>query len=48
MQDAANLLMEAKTGANPETSAGIMAMAGRKPEIFVTQSRDIGKLLVAV
>lgn len=33
---------------NPETSCGIMSMAGRKPEIFITQTRDIGKLLVAV
>ncbi len=33
---------------NPETSLGVMAMAGRKPEIYVTQTRDIGKLLVAI
>jgi 26S proteasome regulatory subunit N10 len=47
-QDAANLLSDAKTSQNPETTVGVMAMAGRKPEILLTQSKDIGKLMVAI
>ena len=43
--DAVNLIFSAKTQANPESSVGLMNMAGRGPEMLVTLTTDFGKLL---
>lgn len=43
-QDAANFIWDAKTGQNLESTLGIMAMAGKRPEIYLTQTNDIGRL----
>lgn len=48
MQDAANILCDAKTNQNPESTVGVMAMSGVRPEIHVTQMRDIGKLMHSI
>lgn len=47
-QEAVNMLCEAKTGMNPETTCGIMSSAGVRPEIQITQSKDIGRLMAAI
>ncbi|KAF2705127.1 26S proteasome non-ATPase-like protein regulatory subunit 4 [Pleomassaria siparia CBS 279.74] len=43
--DAVNLIFSAKTGANPESSVGLMSMGGTTPEILTTLTTDIGKVL---
>jgi 26S proteasome regulatory subunit N10 len=43
--DATNLIFSAKTGANPESSVGLMSMGGNTPEILTTLTTDIGKIL---
>ncbi|KAF9736327.1 hypothetical protein PMIN06_011000 [Paraphaeosphaeria minitans] len=43
--DAVNLIFSAKTGANPESSVGLMSMGGSQPEILTTLTTDIGKVL---
>ncbi|EEH39244.1 26S proteasome regulatory subunit RPN10 [Paracoccidioides lutzii Pb01] len=43
--DAINLIHAAKTQANPESSVGLMSMAGKGPEVLVTLTADIGKIL---
>lgn len=43
--DAVNLIFSAKTQANPESSVGLMNMAGKGPEMLVTLTTDFGKLL---
>ncbi|KAF2109495.1 hypothetical protein BDV96DRAFT_585692 [Lophiotrema nucula] len=43
--DATNLIFSAKTGANPESSVGLMSMGGSTPEILTTLTTDIGKIL---
>lgn len=40
-----NLIFSAKTGANPESSVGLMSMGGNTPEILTTLTTDIGKIL---
>lgn len=47
-QDAANLICDAKTQQNPESTLGMMTMAGKRPEIFLTQTNDIGRLLSTI
>ncbi|KAH9878892.1 hypothetical protein J1614_002327 [Plenodomus biglobosus] len=44
-QDAVNLIFSAKTGANPESSVGLLSMGGNTPEILTTLTTDIGKIL---
>ncbi|KAK4528503.1 hypothetical protein GAYE_SCF59G6447 [Galdieria yellowstonensis] len=44
-QDAANLVCGAKLQQNPENTVGLMTMAGKTPEILVTQTQDIGVIL---
>ncbi|KAF2831581.1 hypothetical protein CC86DRAFT_141145 [Ophiobolus disseminans] len=44
-QDAVNLIFSSKTGANPESSVGLMSMGGSTPEILTTLTTDIGKVL---
>jgi len=46
--DAVNLLATAKTGANPENTVGIMTLAGKRPEVLVTLTTDLSKLLSAL
>ncbi|KAJ8324345.1 hypothetical protein BDV3_005188 [Batrachochytrium dendrobatidis] len=47
-QDAAILLFNAKTQTNPENSVGLMTMAGKNPNVLVTLTKDIGKVLTAL
>ncbi|KDN37230.1 hypothetical protein K437DRAFT_252013 [Tilletiaria anomala UBC 951] len=46
--DAVNVLFNAKTNSNPENEVGLMTMAGKSPEVLVTLTKDIGKLLTAL
>ncbi|KAF2435843.1 hypothetical protein EJ08DRAFT_625482 [Tothia fuscella] len=43
--DAVNLIYNAKTGANPESSVGLMSMGGTGPEVLTTLTTDMGKIL---
>jgi 26S proteasome regulatory subunit N10 len=43
--DAVNLIYNAKTGANPESSVGLMSMGGSGPEVLTTLTTDMGKIL---
>lgn len=43
--DAVNLIFSAKTGANPESSVGLMSMGGQGPEMLTTLTTDVGKIL---
>ncbi|KIW07651.1 uncharacterized protein PV09_01593 [Verruconis gallopava] len=43
--DAVNLIYNAKTGANPESSVGLMSMGGNGPEVLTTLTTDMGKIL---
>lgn len=43
--DAIHLIHSAKTQANPESSVGLMSMGGNGPEVLVTLTADIGKIL---
>eukprot|EP00904_Undaria_pinnatifida_P006324 jgi/Undpi1/2821/HiC_scaffold_14.g06198.m1 len=43
--DAANLLCGAKTQSNPESTVGVLTMAGRGPELLVSPTDDMGKIL---
>ncbi|KAL0486139.1 26S proteasome subunit Rpn10 [Acrasis kona] len=44
-QEAANLICGAKTQQNPETTLGILSMAGKSPVVQVALTTDLGKLL---
>eukprot|EP00158_Paraphelidium_tribonemae_P003882 Partr_v1_DN26444_c0_g1_i2_m24146 putative 26S proteasome nonATPase regulatory subunit len=46
--DAVNLLFNAKTQSNPENTVGLMTMSGKSPQVLVTLTNDIGKILVAL
>jgi 26S proteasome regulatory subunit N10 len=39
------MIFNAKTSANPESSVGLMSMGGKGPEVLVTLTTDIGKVL---
>ena len=43
--DAVNLIFNAKTQSNPESSVGLMSMGGKSPEVLVTLTTDFGKIL---
>src|ERR1700760_924338 len=43
--DAVNLIYNAKTQANPESSVGLMSMGGGGPEVLTTLTTDMGKIL---
>lgn len=43
--EAVSMIFNAKTGANPESSVGLMSMGGKGPEVLVTLTTDIGKVL---
>ncbi|KAI8845528.1 hypothetical protein BC829DRAFT_399569 [Chytridium lagenaria] len=46
--DAVTLLFNVKTQSNPENTVGLMTMAGKSPEVLVTLTSDIGKILTAL
>ena len=49
--DAINLLAGAKTGANPENTVGVLALAtiaDKAPKVMVTPTPDLGKVLTAM
>ncbi|KAJ3096949.1 hypothetical protein HDU97_005424 [Phlyctochytrium planicorne] len=46
--DAVTLLFNVKTQSNPENNVGLMTMAGKSPEVLVTLTSDIGKILTAL
>lgn len=46
--DAVNLVCNVKTQQNPESTVGVMTMAGRGPEVLVTPTQDLGKILTAL
>jgi hypothetical protein len=43
--EAVNIIFNSKTLSNPESSVGLMSMAGKTPEVLVTLTTDIGKIL---
>ena len=43
--DAANLIFQLKTQANPESSVGLMSMGGSGPEVLTTLTTNPGKIL---
>lgn len=45
MQDAANLVSNAKMQANAESTVGVMSLAGKGPEVLVSPTDDMGKIL---
>lgn len=47
-RDAVNLLFGIKTQANPESAVGLMTMGGRGPEVLVTLTDELGKMLAAM
>jgi len=46
--DAVNLICGAKTESNPENTVAAVACAGRSPDVLVTLTGDLGKLLSAL
>jgi len=44
-QDAINLICGAKTQSNPENTVGVLSGAGKSPEVLVTLTSDLGKIL---
>ncbi|KAJ3272833.1 hypothetical protein HK104_004385 [Borealophlyctis nickersoniae] len=46
--DAVTFLFNAKTQSNPENTVGLMTMAGKSPEVLVTLTSDIGKILTSL
>ncbi|KAJ3354472.1 hypothetical protein HDU83_005174 [Entophlyctis luteolus] len=46
--DAVNLLFNAKTQSNAENTVGLMTMAGKSPEVLVTLTTELGKILTAL
>lgn len=47
-RDAANLLCGTKTQSHPESTVGVLTMAGKSPMVQVALSSDLGKLLSSV
>lgn len=43
--DAVNIIFQNVVQGNPESSVGLMSMAGRGPEVLVTLTTDQGKIL---
>lgn len=48
LQDAANMVAGAKMQSNPESTVGVMTLAGRGPEVLVSPTEDMGKIMNAV
>ncbi|KAJ1658334.1 proteasome regulatory particle base subunit rpn10 [Dispira simplex] len=47
-RDAANLIYSTKLQTNPENTVAFLSMAGKSPEMLVTLTADVGKLLVGM
>jgi len=47
-KDAVNLIFDSKTNSNPENTVGLLTMAGKGPEVLVTLTSDVGKILTAL
>lgn len=47
-QEAAGLLIEAKTGQNPESAVGVLTMAGKRVDVLTAPTQDVGKVLASV
>jgi 26S proteasome regulatory subunit N10 len=43
--DAVNIIFQHIINGNPESSVGLMSMAGKNPEVLVTLTTDQGKIL---
>jgi len=46
--DAVNLICNAKTQSNPESTVGVVACGGKSPAVMVTLTNDIGKVLTSL
>jgi 26S proteasome regulatory subunit N10 len=47
--DAVSMIFSSKTNSNPENTVGLMTLSGKSgPEVLVTLTRDIGKVLTAL
>lgn len=46
--EAVNLIFSSKTQSNPENTVGLMTAAGKGPEVLVTLTTDVGKILTAL
>ncbi|KAF8335003.1 uncharacterized protein EI90DRAFT_3144927 [Cantharellus anzutake] len=46
--DAVSVIFGTKTQSNPENTVGVMTMAGKTPEVLVTPTPDVGKILSAL
>ncbi|KAI9030806.1 hypothetical protein CLU79DRAFT_831339 [Phycomyces nitens] len=46
--EAVNLVFSSKTQDNPESTVGLMTMAGKSPEVLVTLTSDVGRILSAL
>ncbi|KAI0655235.1 hypothetical protein C8Q70DRAFT_1057603 [Cubamyces menziesii] len=46
--DAVTTLFQTKVDSNPENTVGFMTMAGKGPEVLVTHTKDLGKILGAI
>ncbi|KAN0065339.1 proteasome regulatory particle base subunit rpn10 [Thecaphora frezii] len=46
--DAVSMIFDAKTNSNAESEVGLMTMAGKSPEVLVTLTQDVGKILTAL
>ncbi|EJU05988.1 hypothetical protein DACRYDRAFT_73212 [Dacryopinax primogenitus] len=46
--DAVSSIFQTKVDSNPENTVGVMTMAGKAPEVLVTPTQDIGKILSAL
>lgn len=48
IQDAANLVSTSKIQSNPENTVGVMALAGKGPELLVSPTEDVGKIMASL
>mmetsp|Transcript_5581 Transcript_5581/g.10552 ORF Transcript_5581/g.10552 Transcript_5581/m.10552 type:complete len:449 (+) Transcript_5581:56-1402(+) len=48
MKDAANLVSNSKMQSNPENTVGVMSFAGRNPELLVSPTDDMGKIMSSI
>ena len=46
--DAANVVANAKMNSNPENTVGVMSLAGRNPELLVSPTDDMGKIMTSI
>ena len=48
LQESANLVGTAKAHGNPENTVGIMSLAGRNPELLLSPTDDMGKIMTSI